>query len=315
MDKVLLKNTNLKVSKICFGALPLGPAQKNMPLEEGREVIKHAVESGINFIDTAEMYRTYEYIAPAIKDLDREDFVIASKSHADKYEEVVEHVEKGLEKLEINYFDIFHIHAARESEPFSKSKEALCALIDLKNAGKIKNIGIATHYVKVVKEAAENKDIDIIFAIYNMTGRGIVDGSKEDMENALKYAHKSGKAIYAMKPLAGGNLIDKLDKAFEFVLTKDFIDSIAVGMVSKEEVDLNLKIFAGENITEDMKIEKEKKKITILNKLCIKCLSCIEACPNYALSMVDDEITVDHEKCILCGYCSPVCPQFCIRIT
>jgi len=314
MEKNLLKGTDLKVSKMCFGALPLGPAQKNMPLSDGTEVIKYAFDSGINFIDTAEMYRTYDYIAPVIKNLKREDYVIASKSHAEQYDEVVKHVENGLKKLDIDYFDIFHIHAARESEPFSKRKEALRALVDLKNDGKIKNVGIATHYVKVVKEAAENKDIDIIFAIYNITGRGIVDRSKEDMEAALRYAHKSGKAIYAMKPLAGGNLIDKLDEAFEFVLTKDFIDSIAVGMVSKEEIDLNLKIFAGEKITENMKIKKEKKKITILNKLCIKCLSCIEACPNYALSMVDDEITVDHEKCILCGYCSPVCPQFCIRI-
>jgi len=81
--------------------------------------------------------------------------------------------------------------------------------------------------------------------------------------------------------------------------------------------DINLLSDVGlvvEAAIENMKIKKEKKKITILNKLCIKCLSCIEACPNYALSMVDDEITVDHEKCILCGYCSPVCPQFCIRI-
>lgn len=315
MEKNLLKGTDLRVSKMCFGALPLGPAQKNMSLPEGTEVIKHAVESGINFIDTAEMYRTYDYIAPVIKDLDREDYIIASKSHADKYEEVVEHVENGLKKLGIDYFDIFHIHAARESEPFSKRKEALRALVDLKNKGKIKNIGIATHYVKVVKEAADNKDIDVIFAIYNMTGRGIVDGSKEDMQAALRYAHNSGKAVYAMKPLAGGNLIDKLDEAFEFVLSEEFIDSVAVGMVSKDEVNLNLKIFAGEKITEDMKIQKEKKKLTILNKLCIKCMKCIETCPNFALSIVDDDVTVDHEKCILCGYCSPVCPQFCIRIT
>ncbi|RCW48629.1 aldo/keto reductase [Halanaerobium sp. MA284_MarDTE_T2] len=315
MEKKLLRSTDLEVSKMCFGALPLGPAQKNMPLNDGIEVIKYAFDSGINFIDTAEMYRTYDYIAPVIKNLDREDFVITSKSHAETYEEVVEHVENGLTKLGIEYFDIFHIHAARESEPFSKRKETLRALIDLKVKGKIKNIGIATHYVEVVKRAAENENIDVVFAIYNITGRGIVDGSREDMSLALKYAHDSGKAVYAMKPLAGGNLIDDINEAFEFVLNKEFIDSIAVGMVAKEEVDLNLKIFAGEKITEDMKIEKEKKKLTILNKLCIKCLKCIETCPNYALSIVDDKVTVDHEKCILCGYCSPVCPQFCIRIT
>ena len=316
IKKKKLGINGLVVTELCFGTLPLGPLQTNMSLAKGAEVIKYALNNGVNFIDTAHVYRTYKYVKEAIKDIDREKYVIASKSKESKYDKVKKEVEEGLEKLGLEYFDIFHIHAAREANPFDVRSEALKALVDCKKEGLIKNIGIATHYVKVVKEASMVDEIDIVFPIINKVGMGIVDGSAEEMLEAIKSAKEKGKGIYAMKTLAGGRLINELYDAITFVRNNSFIDCIAVGMVDKKEVDINLSIFNDEVLEDkDFDLElKNYKKLRIMSHLCILCGNCIEECPNFALSAGENSAEVDHDKCILCGYCTRVCPELAIRI-
>ena len=67
MKKKILGNTGLKVSIAGFGVLPMGPSQLALPIEEGAEIIRYALKHGINFIDTAQYYRTYPYIKKALE--------------------------------------------------------------------------------------------------------------------------------------------------------------------------------------------------------------------------------------------------------
>lgn len=76
-----LGNTGLIVSRLCFGGLVIGPLQKNLSVEEGGEVIAEALRLGVNFIDTADLYNTYQHIKRAI-DITGITPVIASKSYA-----------------------------------------------------------------------------------------------------------------------------------------------------------------------------------------------------------------------------------------
>ena len=73
MLKVTLGNTNLSVSRVGMGVLPIGPGQLALPVEEGADIICHAVKQGINFIDTAQYYRTYPYIKRALEMLASSD--------------------------------------------------------------------------------------------------------------------------------------------------------------------------------------------------------------------------------------------------
>ena len=70
MLKVNLGKTNLVVSPVGMGVLPIGPGQLTLPLEQGAEIICHAVKNGINFIDTAQYYRTYPYMKRALEMLE-----------------------------------------------------------------------------------------------------------------------------------------------------------------------------------------------------------------------------------------------------
>lgn len=80
----VLGGTGLRVSRLCFGVLPMGPNQFGLPPEEGGLLIKEGILRGINFLDTAQSYRTYPHIRKALDSLKgrRDDIVIATKSAA-----------------------------------------------------------------------------------------------------------------------------------------------------------------------------------------------------------------------------------------
>ena len=82
MEKKKLGNTNIEVSRLCFGSLTMGPLQTNLSPAEGGELLLYGFENGINFIDTAELYETYKHIKHALKYWDRDKVIIATKSYA-----------------------------------------------------------------------------------------------------------------------------------------------------------------------------------------------------------------------------------------
>ena len=315
MKKSFLGKTDIQVTELCFGALPLGPLQAKMPEQEGVKLIYSALEHGINFIDTAEIYQTYSYIKPALG-LFSGEVIIATKSHAETYEAMEKSIQEALVALGRDYIDIFHLHAAMVTpQVFQERAGALRCLKDYKEKQKIRAIGISTHVVDVVSQAAEVEDIDIVFPLINKMGMGIVGGDTQGMLDAIKKVNQAGKGLYAMKALAGGHLISELKESFDFVRQISGMGSIAVGMVSEKELEINLKLFNNEEVPTDLLPERaQSSKKLMVSFFCKGCGTCIEACPNQALSLQAGKAVVDNQACLLCGYCSPSCPEFALRL-
>jgi len=315
MKKYTLGKTGIKVTELCFGALPLGPLQADISIEKGANLIRTALERGINFIDTAEVYQTYPHIKKALEGY-KGEVIITSKSNAETYAKMEKSIDDALEALNRDYIDIFLLHAARVTPSvFEERAGAFQCLKDYKRKGIIRAIGISTHVVGVVERAIEIEEIEIIFPIINKIGLGIVGGNASDMIKAISRASKAGKGLYAMKALAGGRLIDQLEESINYVRNVKGINSIAVGMINTDELELNIKIFDNEEISQELfnkKIRPTKK--LFISSFCKGCGTCVKTCPNHALSLVNGKAVVDHDLCILCGYCIPVCPEFAIRI-
>jgi aryl-alcohol dehydrogenase-like predicted oxidoreductase len=314
MKKSLLGQTGLEVTELCFGTLSMSPLQAKVSIQEGAAVIRKALEEGINFIDTAEMYLTHKYIAEAIKDYDGE-VIIATKSTATSYEDMEKSIHDALNELGRDYIDIFLLHAARGGKDiFQVRQGAYNCLKDYKTKGIIKHIGISTHSVDVVNVAISEEDIEIIFPIINMNGMGIIDGNLDDMLNAIEKARQAKKGLYAMKALAGGNLVHRIEEAIDYVRNINGMSSIAIGMINKVELDVNLRIFRDEPVPDDMKAISKSSKKLFITEYCKGCGKCVETCPNFALYIEGNKAKVDHSKCLLCGYCNPVCPMFALRL-
>lgn len=308
-----LGQTDIIVSQICFGTLTISPLQKNLTLSEGLRVMKRAIDCGINFIDTADLYETYPFIKALLKD--KKDLVIATKSYAYDISTAEASLERALRGIERDYVDIFLLHEQESELTLKGHYEAIEYFLKQKEKGHIRSFGISTHFVEATKVAADMKEIDIIHPILNYKGIGIVDGTRADMEDAISKAYQNGKGIYLMKALGGGHLIKEMAKAYNYILDYPYKHSVAIGMQRTEEVDANISYFENRKVPEDTAKGLEKyKRDLIIQSWCQACGNCIKRCNQGALEIVEGKAVVNKEKCVLCGYCGSVCRELAIKI-
>ena len=160
MEYVRLGQAGLKVSRLCLGTMTYGtPAWRPWVLDEAdsRPFIKRALEHGINFFDTADMYSrgmSEEVVGRALKDMARrEEFVLATKvfypvsEHPNggglSRKHIFEAIDASLERLGTDYVDLYQIHRL---DPYTPIEETLEALHDVVKAGKARYLGASSMF-------------------------------------------------------------------------------------------------------------------------------------------------------------------------
>ena len=158
MDYVNLGNTGLKVSRLCLGMMTYGSTTWRgwmLPEEQGHEGVKRALEHGVNFFDTADMYSrgvSEEILGRALKALARrEEVVIATKAYYSMGEgpndrglsrkHLFDAIDASLTRLGVDYVDLYQIH---RWDPHTPLEETLRALNDIVQAGKARYIGASS---------------------------------------------------------------------------------------------------------------------------------------------------------------------------
>lgn len=311
MKKVLLGNTDIKVSVAGFGVLPIGPSQLALPVEEGAKIIKYALQHGINFLDTAQYYRTYPYINKALEGEHFDNIVICSKSLCWDYDGMMDAILEAKEAMQRDVIDIFLMHEVRSGQ-LELRTGAWEALKDAKAAGLVRAIGLSTHHVDVTLAAASMTDLDVVFPLINYASIGIRKGddfaTKEEMMEAIRACHAAGKGVFSMKALGGGGLTGHYQEALDYVFSKPEIDSVMLGFGKIQEVD-DLIAYLDGTMESDYNPDVSKKKFRINQEDCEGCGACKAACPAGAIFYNEAGLAeIDHDKCLTCGYCTPVCP-------
>ncbi|MBQ3880382.1 MAG: aldo/keto reductase [Oscillospiraceae bacterium] len=314
MEYRYLGKTGLRVSRLCFGSLTMGPLQAGFSPEEAGEILAFAFEQGINFVDMAQLYDVYPYVRYALKKTARDDIVLCSKTYAYEYDKAVEAVEEARKALDRDVIDIFMLHEQESELTLRGHRPALDALYDLKAKGILRAVGISTHHVAAVRAAARI-GLDVIHPLINVAGWGIVDGTREEMENAISDAYAQGIGVYIMKAFGGGNLHKQSEKCLEYVLSLPFADAVAIGMQAKDEVEANIHFFeTGSYTPEQAQRLREKNRRIHVEDWCVGCGTCAKHCPQGAISVQDGRMHVDQKKCVLCAYCSAFCEMYAIKM-
>lgn len=311
MKKNSLGNTGLEVTPVGFGVMTVGYTQLNLSVEEGADVLRYALEKGINFLDTAQYYETYPYIREALKDTDFKP-IISSKSLDLTYEGMKYAIDEALKEMNLETIDIFLMHEVRNDPDWDNRAGAWRCLQEAKAAGIVKAIGISTHHVDVAEKMAGIPEVDVVFPLINFKSLGIRKengpGTCEEMAAAIKACGDAGKGVFAMKAFGGGNLTGSYLEALDYVRDLPGVDSIMIGFGKKDEVDRIVE-YAEDTIDRSYVPDISKKKIRIDQGDCEGCGACIDRCPNKAIYRnVNGLAQVDHSVCLTCGYCAPVCP-------
>jgi len=301
------------VSEVCFGSLAISPLQGRVTEEEGAAVLEYALQQGVNWIDTAEIYDNYAQIAAATKN--HPSVRIISKAYSVTALEMRQSLEKARTALNRETLDFFLLHEQESALTLKGHWEAWEELRRAKERGIVRWIGISTHAVAGVRAGALQPGLDVIHPILNYQGLGIIDGTLHDMLEAISFASELGIGIYAMKIFGGGHLTQYPEKAVDFVRSVPGVQAMALGMSSRDEVDYNLLLLSGQAIPTSLrdKVKHRVRKLYIAD-WCQGCGRCLDACPQGALRLNETVAMVDPEACVLCGYCGRVCPHFCLKI-
>jgi len=313
MKKRQIGRYPLKVSEIGFGSLVMSFGQLDLKPEKGAEIVSYALSRGINLIDTAQFYKTYDHIRLALRRWNGEDPVICSKSLAPDAYGITKAIEEARRSLDRDVIDVFFLHEVYGLDDLWYREAALEALSDAKAKGTIRLAGISTHHSDVAEAAAENDAVDVLFPLVNVASMGIRRGdgfgTKEEMERAILTASKNGKGVFGMKAFGGGPLLSRYRECLDYALNVPGLTSEMIGFGSCEEVDRIFEYLEG-TLPADYAPDMNRKELFIEETDCIGCGACVLRCPNGALHVNRDGVSeVDRRLCMTCGYCAPVCPM------
>src|SRR5947208_12718336 len=216
MDHRPLGRTGVSVSKLCLGAMMFG-AWGEPDHDESIRIIHAALDAGINFIDTADVYSAGEsetIVGKALRGR-RDDVVVATKFHAPMGEDpnrrgnsrrwIVQEVEQSLRRLQTDWIDLYQVH---RPDPATDIDETLGALSDLIHQGKVRAIGSSTfpaHEIVEAQWAAERRGRERFVSEqppYSILARGVE-------ADVLPVCQRYGMGVIAWSPLAGGWLTGK----------------------------------------------------------------------------------------------------------
>ncbi|MDE3095654.1 MAG: aldo/keto reductase [Chloroflexota bacterium] len=222
MDYRPLGRTGVKVSQLCLGCMMFGG--KTAP-DDAYAIIDRAIDAGINFIDTANVYslgRSEETTGEALKrNGKRHSIVLATKVHGTMGEgplesgnnrrHIIEQCEASLRRLQTDYIDLYQIHRPQPDTPID---ETLRALDDLVRAGKVRYIGSSTFAAwQLVESLWVAKELGLNRFVCEQPPYNLLDRRIE--RELLPMARTYGFAIIPWSPLGGGLLTGKYKRGEE----------------------------------------------------------------------------------------------------
>ncbi|MEM1333257.1 MAG: aldo/keto reductase [Actinomycetota bacterium] len=215
-----LGSTGLKVSPICFGCMSIGePAPRfawAVGRDRARDLIRIALEHGINFFDTANMYAfgtSEEQLGEAIADFaNRDEIVLATKCYFNwgrgpnanrlSRKAIFNQVEDSLRRLQTDYIDLYQIHRHDEDTPIEETMEALH---DLVKQGKVRYLGASsmqTWQFQHAQHVAERNGWTRFVSMQNQVSLLY----REEEREMLPYCEATGVGVIPWSPLARGRL-------------------------------------------------------------------------------------------------------------
>lgn len=246
-----LGQTGLEVSRLGLGTVKFGrntgvkyPSDFALPSDtQIRDLLHQAQQLGINFLDTAPAYGNSEQrLGKLLKQ--RHDWVICTKV-GEEYNDGVSHfdfssghvqrsIERSLKSLNTDYLDIVLIHSDGDDEKILRSSDCIDTLLDLKDKGLIRAIGMSTKTVAGGLLAAQL--LDIVMVTYNP--------AYPDEASVIDEANKLNKGVLIKKALNSGHISNTggnpVRDNFEFIFSKEGADSIIVGTLNPQHLASNV---------------------------------------------------------------------------
>ena len=315
MKKIVLGMTGIETPQNAFGALPIQRADMDTAIK----ILRKAYEGGMTFFDTARGYSdSEEKLGKAFEGM-RDKIFLASKTMAHTPEEFWSQLNTSLAKLNTDYIDIYQFHCADSCYRPGDGTGMYECMLEAKEQGKIRHIGITAHKLGIAEEAVAS-------GLYETLQFPLSYLASEKEISLVRKCQEAGMGYIAMKAVAGG-LITNSQAAFAFISQFDHVLPIW-GIQKESELEEWLSYMDNApSLTEEIIAFIEQEKQELSGDFCRGCGYCMP-CPvgiqinnsarmslllrrapsaNWLTPQVKETME-KIELCLECGECSSKCP-------
>lgn len=315
MDQIRLGRTELYVSKTAFGALPI----QRISHADAVKLVRRAYESGINYFDTANAYTdSEEKLGAALHDV-RHEVIISTKSGGGDKKTVQTHIEESLRRLQTDYIDLFQFHNPAQLPDPEDPDGPFAAVLEAKQKGYIRHIGITNHRLKVARAAIDSGNFETMQFPFCYLA------APQDLEIVEK-CKAADMGFIAMKGLSGG-LLNNAEACYAFM--QEYPNVVPIwGIQREEELDQWLELTARDpHVTPEIQAVIDKDRKELAGNFCRSCGYCLPCTAGidipqaarmsallrrspYQPYMSDEWYAKMHkiEECVHCDACKSRCP-------
>ena len=318
MERMVLGRTGLEAYRLALGGIPI----QRVSEAEAVETVRHAIERGVDFIDTSRAYTTSERrIGLALKQTDRR-VIVASKSTSQTADGARADLDTSLRELQLDRIDIYQCHFVGNDAAYQTVVSPGGALEGLRKArdeGLVGHIGITSHSLSVLDRALDDGLFDTIMVCFSFL-------EPKAREEIIPKALAKNIGVLAMKPFSGG-VIEDARLALKYSLSEPGVLVLA-GVEHPDLFDENWRVFEGggpltKSESEEI-AELQQRFAKAFCRRCDYCQPCPEEIPiqtvlgvrNLVKRMGSEtfnagpfaKIVAKGRNCTECGTCMTRCP-------
>ncbi|MBR3719818.1 MAG: aldo/keto reductase [Firmicutes bacterium] len=314
MREITLGKTGITVPQNAFGALPI----QRVTLGTAVHLLRMAYDGGMRFFDTARAYTdSEEKVGVAFEGM-RDKVIIATKTQAKDVEQFWKDLDTSLKLLKTDYIDLYQLHFAKQCYRPGDGTGLYEALVEAKEQGKVRHIGITCHRLDVAQEIVASGLYETLQFPFSYLA--------SDKDIALVESCKAaGMGFIAMKGLSGG-LLTNADACMAFMSQ---FDALPIWGVQRESELLQwLKFFDEEAaMTDEMRAVIEQDRKELMGEFCRGCGYCMPCTVGITInncarmsqmvrrspsaSWLNEHWQAEMAKideCVDCGLCKSRCP-------
>jgi len=247
-DQVTLGKTGLKLSRLGFGTgSNSGEVQRHLGQEGFNSLIRYAYDQGITYFDCAQAYRTFPWMAGAIKGLPREKLFIQSKIPG-RPEDVLAAIDHHRKMFDTDYVDSMLIHCMMMQNWTEGWKRVMDGFDAAREKKWIRAKGVSCHSLPALRAARQSDWTEVHLARVNPQG-AFMDGEQEAVNmtanpvapvlEELRLMRAKGRGVIGMKLVGNGTFVDAADRerAMRFAMSRPELDAVVIGFKSRAEID------------------------------------------------------------------------------
>lgn len=277
MNRIILGNTGIEVERLGFGGIPIQRVSEKTAID----TVLHALETGMDFIDTSRMYTTSEHrIGMALEQTDKKA-VLATKSLNRFSDGIRKDIETSMKNLRTDYIDLYQCHAVSSNDEYERVIRpggALEGLQRAKEEGLIGHIGITGHSLDLMERIIDDGFFETLMICLSFL-------EPAARESIIPKARVKNMGIIAMKPFSGG-VIDEPETALRWVLSVPDVLVLA-GVENRGLIDRNMRVYRGSHeLTDEDRGSIEKIRKEYDQKFCRRCDYCLPCTAGIHIQMI-----------------------------